>query len=349
MLAPGVNPEGVHLGVFVGAEIGWATSVSFSLSRTPYQLNLNGTDFVYDRDDQLVGGDIESLSYTNWTTRENVNIGGFHLSPGQAFNWLLADATLTALTTLLSGADVITGSVGADTIRGFDGNDSIRGETGSDYIEGGLGNDTISGWGFGSQPSERNYLRGDEGSDSVRGSSYFDDINGNMGNDTCAGASGSDWVVGGKDDDILYGDFAPGDDLLRNPSLNLTPGDDIVYGNMGNDTCFGGAGADIVRGGQGDDSVSGEAGADWLSGDRGNDTLAGGAGADTFNFFTGAGGDRVTDFNAAEGDKVRIEGGASYAVRQVGADTVVDIGGGDTLTLVGVNSSSLPAGWVFAA
>ncbi len=204
------------------------------------------------------------------------------------------------------------------TLTGGSGADSLYGAAGSDTLNGGDG---------------RNYLRGDDGADSIIGGADFDDINGNMGNDTARGGEGGDWVVGGKDDDLLFGDA----------------GGDIVYGNIGNDTCYGGEGDDVVRGGQGDDSVSGDAGSDWLSGDRGNDSLAGGAGADTFNFFVGAGVDRVTDFNAAEGDKVRIEGGAAYSVRQVGADTLIDLGGGETLTLTGVNSSSLPVGWIFTA
>jgi len=54
----------------------------------------------------------------------------------------------------------------------------------------------------------------------------------------------------------------------------------------------------------------------------------------------------VTDFNLAQGDRVQIDGGASYTVSQVGTDTVVDLGGGDTLTLVGVSKASLTGGWI---
>jgi Ca2+-binding RTX toxin-like protein len=92
----------------------------------------------------------------------------------------------------------------------------------------------------------------------------------------------------------------------------------------------------------------GGAGDDFVSGDRGTDTLTGGAGADRFHVFAGAGADRVTDFNAAEGDRVQLLAGATWTVRQAGADTVVDLGEGDTLTLAGVDSASLPTGWIFA-
>jgi len=139
--------------------------------------------------------------------------------------------------------------------------------------------------------------------------------------------------VGGKDQDVLYGEA----------------GGDVVYGNMGFDTLWGGDGNDVVRGGQADDLVHGEAGDDWISGDRGNDTVVGGAGADSFHTFVGAGLDRVTDFNAAEGDRVYLLAGTQYSVRQAGADTIVDLGNGDELILVGVTASSLPTGWIFGA
>ncbi len=114
---------------------------------------------------------------------------------------------------------------------------------------------------------------------------------------------------------------------------------------LGNDTCFGGDGFDWVRGGQANDIVDGGAGDDWLWGDRGDDTVTGGSGADMFHFFSGAGLDLVTDFNYGEGDRVIIDYG-TYSISQVGADTVVDLGGGDRMVLVGVTASSLPIGWI---
>ena len=175
------------------------------------------------------------------------------------------------------------------------------------------------------------YLRGEEGDDVITGGPAFDDINGNMGNDTLHGGAGDDWVVGGKDNDLQFGD----------------DGNDIVWGNLGNDTLDGGAGNDQVRGGQGDDSISGGAGDDYISGDRGADTETGGPGADIFHSFSGAGIDRVLDFNYSEGDRVMLDPGTAYSTRQVGADTIVDMGAGDQMILVGVTLSSLPNGWIF--
>ncbi|HEY3696036.1 M10 family metallopeptidase [Phenylobacterium sp.] len=208
-----------------------------------------------------------------------------------------------------------TGGSGADSVTGNDAANTLLGGGGADSLDGGLGED---------------YLRGGDGDDRIVGGAGFDDINGNTGNDIAAGGPGDDWVVGGKDNDLLGGD----------------EGDDIVYGNLGADTCDGGVGNDIVRGGQGDDVLTGGAGDDWLSGDRGSDTVTGGAGADVFHSFSGAGIDRVTDFHLAEGDRVLLDPGTAYTVAQAGADTVVDMGGGDQLILAGVSMTSLTGAWI---
>lgn len=221
------------------------------------------------------------------------------------------------------------GGSGQDTIFGNALDNDLRGNAGTDNIFGGVGNDTIDG-GPGAS-----YLRGEEGADSLVGGDGFDDINGNQGADTASGGPGDDWVVGGKDNDRLAGD----------------DGADLVYGNLGDDTCDGGAGDDVVRGGQGADTLSGGDGNDFISGDRGDDTMTGGAGADNFHSSAGAGIDRVLDFNLAEGDRVQLDPGTTYSAAQVGADTVITMGGvsSDQVILVGVQLSTLTPGWIFGA
>jgi Ca2+-binding RTX toxin-like protein len=202
----------------------------------------------------------------------------------------------------------------------------FTGANGGDTVQAGAGNDTVVGGSGGI-----NVLRGNEGDDSIAGSAGFDDANGNMGNDTIHGNAGDDFSVGGRDNDLLFGDA----------------GSDIVWGNLGNDTCDGGDGADQCRGGQGDDSVSGGAGNDFISGDRGNDTETGGAGADLFHGSQDAGIDRVLDFSVAEGDRVELDPGTTFTVSQVGADTVIDMGAGNQMILVGVSMSSLLSSSIF--
>jgi Ca2+-binding RTX toxin-like protein len=229
--------------------------------------------------------------------------------------------------------DLTGGSGGSDTITGVErviGSafaDHIIGSAGADTVMAGGGNDSIDGG------EGQNYLRGEDGDDSISGGSGFDDSNGNMGNDTIHGNAGDDYSVGGKDNDLLFGD----------------DGNDIVWGNLGNDTCDGGNGNDQCRGGQGDDSISGGAGDDFISGDRGNDTETGGAGADIFHTFSGAGIDKVLDFHLAEGDRVMVDPGTTFMVSQVGADTVIDMGNGDQMILVGVQMSTLTGSWIFGA
>jgi len=205
---------------------------------------------------------------------------------------------------------------GADTLAGGPGNDTLQGGVGDDMLDGGAGS---------------NYMRGGDGQDQIVGGSGFDDINGNAGNDTESGGLGDDWVVGGKDNDQLAGDA----------------GSDVVWGNLGNDTLDGGLDNDQVRGGQGNDVLTGGAGDDFVSGDRGDDTVSGGLGADTFHGSQDAGIDRVLDFHLAEGDRVMLDPGTTYTLAQVGSDTVIDMGAGNEMILVGVQLSTLTPGWIF--
>ena len=191
------------------------------------------------------------------------------------------------------------------------GGQVIAGAAGGDTVQAPDSNDTITGGSGGA-----NYLRGDGGDDSIQGGAQFDDINGNKGDDTIdGGAGGSDWLLGGQ-----------GSDLITAHSGNT-----LMYGNLGNDTLIGGSGADTMRGGQGDDSI------------------AGGAGADIFHGSQDAGIDKVLDFHLAEGDRVLLDPGTTYTVSQVGADTVIDMGAGNQMILVGVQMTTLTPGWIFGA
>jgi serralysin len=212
--------------------------------------------------------------------------------------------------------EVVVGSPFDDEIYGNELANTLMGGAGNDYVDGDDG---------------PNQLRGGDGDDELWGGAAFDDTHGNIGNDTVHGGGFDDWVVGGQGNDVLFGDA----------------GGDLCYGNLGADTIDGGAGADGVVGGQGNDVLNGGAGDDFIiTGDRGDDTITGGAGADRFRTFNQTGIDRVTDFNAAEGDRVTVDPGSAYTLSQVGADTVIDMGGGNQMILVGVTLSTLPVGWI---
>ena len=299
----------------------------------------SGGDFSLSGSFTYSGGTLSAGTVTSVDFSDPGDPGSFHasftnFSAIEAATWLVAGNTQAALNALLGGNDTITGDSGhVNLLRGLSGDDDIYmvgNNPGTDSMFGGTGNDTISDGTTGGN----HYLRGDDGNDLIIGASGgFDDINGNKGNDTIdGGAAGNDWLVGGQGDDLI----------------TAHAGQNILYGNLGDDTLHAGSGGDLMRGGQGNDSIVGGAGNDWISGDRGNDTISGGGGADTFHTFSGAGLDRVLDFHLAEGDRVQVDAGTHYTVTQLGADTVIDMGGGDQMVLVGVQMSTLTTGWIFA-
>ncbi|WP_374654958.1 calcium-binding protein [Phenylobacterium sp.] len=324
--------DAAHLSSLLGAKIETASSTSLVLQGASARLTLSGDGFTYDGNSQITGGTTSAIKYESNLLFIDLKA---QTSAATFGAWVARDATQEAFATILSGADVIGGNIGPDLLRSYNGDDILYGAGGADSLFGGAGNDAIyatyaPGFGITGQSFSHTYLRGEDGDDTIIGDAGFDDIHGNVGNDSERGAFGDDWVVGGKGNDTLLGDA----------------GNDIVYGNIGDDRCYGGEGADTLRGGQDNDIVEGGDGADWLSGDRGADTLTGGAGADIFHSFSGAGLDRVTDFSYAAGDRVNLLPGTTYKVAQVGGDTVIDMGGGDQMVLVGVSQTSLGAGWI---
>lgn len=229
----------------------------------------------------------------------------------------------------LTGNVAIAQNVTIEDAVGGSGADLIYGNSAGNTISGGAGDDVIVG-GSGA----RNQLFGGDGNDSIAGGAGFDAVNGNKGNDTIDGGSGgNDWLLGGQGND----------------QITAHAGANIINGNIGFDTVVGGLGDDTLRGGQDDDVLSGGAGNDHFYGDLGNDTLTGGTGADTFHFQVGGGHDMVTDFNAAEGDRIQLDGVATYSLVQSGADAVVALASGDTITLANVQAASLPAGSILLA
>ena len=108
---------------------------------------------------------------------------------------------------------------------------------------------------------------------------------------------------------------------------------DSLSGFGGNDRLFGGAGPDLLDGGTG---------ADFLNGGAGDDRFIyrPGYGADViFGFVTGAGSeDRI---NLSAFPNINSFADILALATQVGADTVINFGGGDTLTLRNVLRASL--------
>lgn len=341
--------HGVTVDLFDGADMGTfqeSSLIGAAVTRFPTvetltfgfgfaQMSITGTGFTYDSAGQFSGGTVTGVEVLSPN-------GHFVLTGAHTDATILARAFLTndanlSISTLMAGDDVVTvrGSptAAADTSftgLGYGGNDLMIGGGSFTSFDGGDGADTLQ-----AASAAQTVLRGGNGDDSIVGGLGFDDINGNKGDDTIDGGAGpgNDWLVGGQGNDLIIGHN----------------GKNQVLGNLGNDTLHGGDGGDVVRGGQGDDSLVGGAGADFISGDRGNDTESGGLGADIFHSSQDVGIDRVLDFSVAQGDRVQLDPGTTFTVSQVGADTIIDFGGGSEMILVGVQMSSLPPGSIFGA
>lgn len=266
------------------------------------------------------------------------------------------------------GDDAISGRGGNDTLQGLGGNDQLDGGEGDDLLDGGAGSDLIDGGdGYdtlsyaastagvsinltpvsipGAPPEDAQLLPGAGGDaegdiitgiEALIGSDFADTLVGSAGDNLIDGGAGADFLSGGDGNDTVLG--GAGDDDIR--ELN---GDDIIDGGAGDDFIFDINGADTIFGGDGDDDIS--AG-------FGDDQISGGSGADRFLFFvadiaageTGEGVDVITDYQVGI-DQIWFQGDPDFDPFDVmfydGQDTVIDLGGGNSLTLANVDASTL--------
>jgi Ca2+-binding RTX toxin-like protein len=167
---------------------------------------------------------------------------------------------------------------------------------------------------------------------------------------------------GGGNDTYDMSNFTTGVNIDLNPaSYSITStvqlaylgGGNYAHGNVYNAYLFNNDGRSYIEnaiGGSGNDVLLGNAIANTLDGRAGSDTLTGGGGNDTFVFGVGYGADTITDFIAGGTlDSINLSGYSGIATlqdvlshaTQVGANTVLNFGGGDTLTLLNVNSANL--------
>jgi Ca2+-binding RTX toxin-like protein len=271
-----------------------------------------------------------------------------------------------------AGNDTIDGGGGKDTLIGREGNDSILGGLDDDRLFGGDGNDTLDGGArndfrvngqngddllfggigidnlFGGLDNDTLDAGGGDdrgvggsGDDSILGGAGNDSVTGGDGADTVDGGNGVDTVIGGAGADLLIG--GAGED-----SLTGGDGNDILEGGNRDDTLKGQNDNDLLGGGNNNDQLFGGGGDDTLDGGNGDDTLNGNAGNDIFIFEIGDDADVINSFNAGAGTDDVIDlslmGALFDSFAEVFAaasddgfgNTVIDFGGGDTITLTGV-------------
>ncbi|MBI2317341.1 MAG: calcium-binding protein, partial [Betaproteobacteria bacterium] len=267
----------------------------------------------------------------------------------------------------LGGNDVLIGGAGADTLIGGAGNDTfIVDNVGGVVIEAaGEGTDRV-------QTNLASYTLGDNvenltftggGSHSgtgnalnnvMQGSTGADTLSGLAGNDVLSGGAGADTLIGGTGNDTYVVDNA-GDVVTELPgegidTVQTTLAAYTLGANVENLTFIGG-GAHTGIGNALSNRIQGGAGADTLDGAAGNDVLIGGLGNDRFVFSsTGFGSDTVQGFDAnpAGGqDLLDISGlgisaasfAASVTISDIGASTLIQIGG-DSILLLGIGDAN---------
>lgn len=189
----------------------------------------------------------------------------------------------------------------------------------------------------------RDRLVGNDADNNLEGGHGYDRLHGGNGDDHLEADAGFDWVWGGDGDDILKGG-AGGD------TLDGEAGNDLLFGGTGNDTLIGGADSDHLRGQDGNDTLLGGTGSDTLRGGGGADNATGGDGIDFFVFAPGDDTLTITDFEDGV-DRLRLLGYNSSALSgasDVAGDVVIDLGGGDVITVENITLADLTDDIFFA-
>lgn len=258
---------------------------------------------------------VESLDGRDWFLQGKFQL----LSPTELLFTdlflLNTDFTIAGSATDLDIVVTATTDLNAVVFDALSGPDVFDGSENPDFAVGFFGNDLFIGRGG------PDFFAGDQGNDVLYG---------NLGDDFLSGGQDLDRIFGGQGSDVIYGNLQ----------------DDVVYGNLGNDFMFGGQGQDVLYGGQNDDVLLGNRGDDTLIGNKGNDDLWGGPDADSFVFGPGSGFDTIVDFEIGL-DEIIIQG-TGATVSQSGANVIVALDSGDSVTVENSLVSEVEADLFFA-
>ena len=305
-----------------------------------------------DSGETLTGGATDDILTGNGG--DDVLIGGAgadQLLGGAGFDIASYSSALAGVVVDLTSPGANTGDASGDTllsIEGIEGSgwvDDLRGATSNDMLDGGVGDDQLDG------RAGNDSLYGGAGADLLVGGAGADMLDGGAGIDTASyitatlpvradldqpgrnlgDAAGDsyqsiEYLDGGPQDDLLYGDDTANrlDGGSGHDWLNGRGGDDILIGGSGNDVLVGGAGNDQLDGGSGQDradySASKSAATIYLGNHSSN---AGAAAGDTFSSIEDASGTRFSD-------AIYGTSGAN-ALWGLGGDDRLDGAGGDDM------------------
>lgn len=234
-----------------------------------------------------------------------------------------ATAGITHLTVLARDQDdsvqLLTGTVNA-TLNGGSGTDDLASDAGDDTLSAGpnstagiqenlfagAGDDVLNG------------STGASASDFLNGGPDDDQLLGGAGNDSLFGDTGADDIQGGGGFDFLsFNDIAGVTVTIGAGANDGTPGEndnvhgDIeqIFGTSFGDTFIGSTGNETIFGGGGPDTLQGGPGDDDLEGSDGADTLVGDAGSDSLE-----GGNDADDVSGGVGNDFVNFGDHSGAV-----------------------------------
>ena len=232
---------------------------------------------------------------------------------------------------VISGIEVLEGSVYGDVLLGSAGADRIFGGGGSDLIHGRGGDDAIgfdsSSFGGGS-PTAETRIFGDEGNDRIFGYDGVGLVSGGAGDDTLFYGLVID---GGEGDDTITASYG---------------GSSQIFGGSGDDTIYDGYRFDAIDAGDGNDIVV----FDGLHGDyRDEDTVLLGAGDDILSMTTEAvdsDHDRIIDAGSGH-DQLWINIQGSYNTNGGFANlNFREMVGGGELDLNGYRVSGFESVWM---
>lgn len=271
------------------------------------------------------------MSYTDGSVQYPTAVGPYDTLAARYLYGYSGTGTIGNVTFGSDAAETFSGDSGVQYVHARDGADHVALLGGNDGVAAGAGRDTVLGG---------------DGSDLVYG---------NQGVDVLSGGDGADTMFGGQNDGPASAGSADSTLALRSgvETIDGGLGGDILYGNHGSDLMLGGGGIDRLFGGQEGDTLSGGDGDDSLNGNRGADVLVGGGGYDSFVFGSTSGNDTISDFTYytdylvvqrdVNGSGIASVSDVISRATQVGADVVIDLGGGNTVTLSNYATSSLNA------
>jgi FG-GAP-like repeat/RTX calcium-binding nonapeptide repeat (4 copies) len=248
-----------------------------------------------------------------------------------------------------AGAETINGNAEANLLVGGGGADTINGNAGDDVIEGGTGGDNISGGGG----NDLIIWRNGDGTDLVDGGAGSDRQQVFLSN----GGTGDIFNISAVGNSANFNRTNLG--LFAVNTVNVERMDVFALGGADTATVNNLAGTSIVEVrlfmGGGNDIVNGGATATPLTiqGGPGADTMTGGSADDTYVYAPGDGADIITNFVAGNGNpaldhidltafsNIHNLGDVLARATQVGNDTFINFGSGDTITLQNVVRSAL--------